>query len=79
MAAELKKRLVEHVVIDVHAAHAYVSRFIETPCHDIQLQAATNATDLEQDALVALERLGESIRTMSRRHACPPDLAARAR
>ena len=49
MAAETKKRLVGHIILDVHAGYASVSRFIETSRCDLVLQVATYADELATD------------------------------
>ncbi len=79
MATETKKRLVGHIVLDVHARYASVSRFIETARGDLALQVATNAEELAADAWVEIRRKGGGAKpVMGGRYTCPPELAARA-
>jgi len=79
MATEQQQRLVGHVVVDVYDQHADVCRFIQTPHQELALQRATNAADLEADALAVIRRKGGgSHPIMGGRYSCPSDLAARA-
>ena len=79
MAAETKKRLVGHIVLDVQAGYASVSRFIETPRGDLVLQVATNAADLAADAWAEIRHKGGGAKpVMGGRSTCSPELAARA-
>ena len=77
MATETKKRLVGHIVLDVHAGYASVSRFIETPQGDLALQVATNAAELAASAWEEIRHKGGGAKpVMGGRYTCSPELAA---
>ena len=79
MATEQQQRLVGHVVIAVQGEDATVCRFIGTRHGELALQPATNAADLEADALAVIRHKGGgSHPIMGGRYSCPADLAARA-
>jgi hypothetical protein len=66
------------VFITVSDCRVVVCRYHQLPNGSIMMQCARNTEDLEPDAIVAVVAYGNSLFS-GHLHACPPDLAARAR
>ena len=65
------------VVITVSSCHAIVCRWRRQPDGALRWECASNAADLENEALVVLARSGVPVHCGTA-HPCPPELAGRA-
>ena len=64
------------VVISVSACHALVSRLRRQPDGALRCDCASNASDLEGEAIAVLARSGLPVHCGTA-YPCPPELAAR--
>jgi hypothetical protein len=67
----------KEIFISVSAGSVVVCRYRRLPNGTGMMECASNADELENDAITAVIAHGNSFFT-GHLHACPPDLAARA-
>lgn len=67
----------EEIFISVRNGRAFVSRYVTEDDGSFSWESATNAIELEKDALAAVVAQGGSI-TQNKDYVCPATLAARA-
>lgn len=67
----------ERVFISVRNGRAFVSRYTTQDNGSFFWESATNATDLEDEALAVVAAQG-GVTTEQGEYVCPPELAARA-
>lgn len=68
----------EQVFISVRNGRAYLSRYVTESDGSFLWESATNALDLEVEALAAVQAQGGDLHANGE-YRCPPELAARAR
>lgn len=67
----------EEIFISVRHGRAYISRYITESDGSFFWESATNALDLELEALAAVQSQGGDLHANGE-YRCPPELAARA-
>jgi hypothetical protein len=65
------------IFINISTCHVLICRYHELPDGSLAIECASNAAELEADAIAAIAGDGKPF-TIGGYHPCPPELAARA-